>query len=207
MNGCKKSLKNIYKAGHAGRKGLIAWLIIFISTGVGHAKSDEDVEPVDMTLYFKSFKCVEPIEVLFEEWIDNGGGFNTSLRAIREQIKKDKKSRFARLVKQIWKIQDQNGFIETKKPLGHWPLTTNAEAQISMAFRGVDKSEYFPEHCQKYWFGDIINNSFQRKIVNNEIIWSEPLEEYPQSLDWQNRQSAHWLIHWIFINWKNIEVE
>ena len=137
-------------------------------------------------------ECVEVWTSLMDSWKANGGGILTSIAATREQIAKDDKSAFARLVRDSWRRQ-KTGHLRSQ--LGQWPISDDSARAVR---ESINPGGLVPKSCRApIWLDDWL--FFQ--IIDDPKQWTvRRLPEMPQSLDATDHYSAsRWLLYWLFV--------
>jgi len=127
---------------------------------------------------------------LLDDWKKNGGGILDSMAATREQISKDQRSDFARLVRESWKAQSQ----PTSASFGDWPVPND---NFRIVIFSIDANGLVPKACEApIWQDDWL----YFEILTNSESWTvRRLPEMTVGLDATDHHSgSNWLFYWLF---------
>lgn len=158
--------------------------------GSTHAQLPDDYGMV-------GYNCARVWSSLMDEWRRNGGGILGSLHATREQISSDNKSRFSRVVREIWRVQRNSGLGREFGDLGAWPISDSDHLDLMESSYAVLQREVSTSDC-----GALV--WLQSKILidisdENKADGLRRLVEVPKSMKWESPWAQQWIEYWIFV--------
>lgn len=143
------------------------------------------------------YSCNKVWGDLMDEWRRNGGGILGSLHATREQISSDNKSKFSRIVKEIWMAQRDSGHGRRLSELGSWPISDSDHLDLMESSYAVLQREIPISDC-----GVLV--WLQSKILMDISDGDDDgnlrrLVEVPGSIRWESPWAQQWVEYWIFV--------
>lgn len=140
--------------------------------------------------------CYTAWAVLLNEWHANGGGIKSSIVATREQIATDKKSSFARIVRDVWASQ-KSVRADHSLPVGSWPISSDESRRVFKDATPAIKVIQ-PEDCQTF---SELDDLLWEEVVERkgEKVTVRRLRETPVSMEWLGHDASMWISYWIFV--------
>lgn len=127
-----------------------------------------------------------------DEWHANGGGVLGSLRATREQIASDKKSKLARMVREIWKDQNSISTVE----LWSWPIDASDHLRLMESTSSTLDSEISNPDCRALVW---LQSQLLYDILVDGPEGLRRLPEVPAHMEWASPWAQQWIEYWIFV--------
>lgn len=132
---------------------------------------------------------------LYNEWIHNGGGIKDSITETREQIASDKKSKFARIIRDVW--NSSNDAQAEKNQLWRWPINKIKSRKISFLFGYISKG-YVPKECSDLaWLSSIVWDDI--RFVNGDPLKFQMPSEASANVNWNGYTAPNWILYWLLI--------
>lgn len=145
-------------------------------------------EPFDSTR-----QCIDAWHILFSEWKENGGRIHTAIAETRAQITTDKKSRFAEMVRYVWKSQH---LIESSKrrTFGEWPVSEEEEHDVARALMSSPRYG-LPQDCLSTgWLAPMLWE--EMLLMDGGTNRPKPVEA-PASMIWDSPNAGGWAMYWL----------
>lgn len=189
---------------HVVRNGCaIAAMINMLSFGASSAPLDSaKIKSQRRIVYVDNVnECSDEWAKLLDEWESNGGGIRDSMWMARQQIEKDKKSRFAKIVRKIWETQKLRNFDGVA--FGEWPIPDGAMMEtVWKPSRNTGRymSGILPHDCAElgalrplFWDRMVIRSRHGKRACEPRYV------EVPENLPWDPEPVSSWVIYWLFV--------
>lgn len=166
-------------------------LVACAGTMPGEQIHDDYAQPLERELFTQKANCIREWGGVYDEWRSGGGGLTAPLESVRAQIRRDDKSRFARMVRAVWAFQK----VPRDYPhIGNWPLRKGELTAVLAAIPAGFLSEYVSSDCDAFsYMGPIL-----WKRVNDPTAGRDAVNP-PGDLEWEPTMVENWLLYWILM--------
>ena len=156
------------------------------------AVADDNYPKISQDSFSQIEDCSKRWSSLVSEWKANGGGISDSLKATKFQIANDQKSRFAQLVREVWRDP-----VKPKKgtQLWGWPVSIDVSRETGFAL-STRATKYVGEDCASTsWLDPLLWNEL--RFVNKEPSNFRIPREAPTDITWGPRSLPAWTLYWL----------